>query len=256
MSSAEWIAAGGLGRAGKGAGARVLVVGAGGLGSAAALELASAAGRVSWVAFADDDRVDASNLHRQVIHRAADAGREKARSAAEALVRIAHGIAAEAIEARLTAENARELVQRFDLVLDGSDNFATKFLVNDACLLERVPFVHAGAIRWGGQWLAVRPGAPCYRCLFEAPPDGALGESCRDAGICGPVVGFVGARQAEAGLELLDGAGEADRSTLYAYDALAGTVRAVSFGRNPECTACGARRESRLDPARYESAAC
>jgi adenylyltransferase/sulfurtransferase len=141
-------------------------------------------------------------------------------------------------------------------VIDGSDNFATKFLVNDACVLERVPFVHAGAIRWGGQWLAVAPGAPCYRCLFEAPPEAALGESCRDAGICGPVVGVVGARQAEAGLALLDGAGGAARSTLHVYDALAGAVRAVAFGHNPECSACGARREERLDPARYEARAC
>jgi molybdopterin/thiamine biosynthesis adenylyltransferase len=244
--------------------ARVLVVGAGGLGSAAALALSeSAPGRVGAVAFVDDDRVDASNLHRQVIHRAADAGREKARSAAEALARLSGGrIAAEAIEARLDAANAAELVARFDLVLDGSDNFPTKFLVNDACVAARVPFVHAGAIRWGGQWLPVAPGAPCYRCLFEAVPPVGGGESCREAGIAGPVVGYVGARQAEAGLQLLDAielAGARDRSTLHVYDALRsldGAARAVTFRHNRECAACGAGAGAALDPARYQASAC
>ena len=248
-----------------GRGASVLVVGAGGLGAAAALALAEAApGRVAHVAFVDDDRVDASNLHRQVIHRAADAGRPKVRSAADAFERLAgratapHGaVAIEAIEARLEPGNAAALVERFDLVLDGADNFATKFLVNDACVAARVAFVHAGAIRWGGQWLPVQPGAPCYRCLFEAPPPD--GESCREAGIAGPVVGFVGARQAEAGLALLDrirAGAPRESSTLSVYDALSSTVREVTFRRNRECAACGRGPRAALDPAAYRVTAC
>ncbi len=239
---------------------RALVVGAGGLGSPAARALARAG--VGTIAVADDDVVDLSNLHRQVLHRAADAGRAKVDSAIEALRRIAPTVEAVAIRERLCADNALRLVRGVDVVLDGSDNFATKFLVNDACVLAGVPFVHAGAVRWGGQLLAVAPGAPCYRCLFEELPPPAAGVSCREAGIVGPVVGVVGALQAEAALALLDGtasgtaSGNDALSTLLIYDGLSGSFRRVRFARNPGCRVCGDARITALDASNYRESAC
>ncbi len=236
--------------------ARALIVGAGGLGSPAGIVLARAG--VGAITFADDDAVAAGNLHRQVLHRAADAGRAKAESAAEAVRRLAPGVVAHARCSRITAENALSTVSDFDVVLDGSDNFATKFLVNDACVLAGVPFVHAAAIRWMGQLLAVRPGAPCYRCLFEEIPPPAAGQSCAEAGICGPVVGVVGALQAEAALALLgigngNANGNANESTLVVYDGLAGSTRQIHFRHNRACRACA---HAALDPRQYEVAAC
>jgi molybdopterin-synthase adenylyltransferase len=234
--------------------ARALLVGAGGLGSPAARVLARAG--VGTIAIADDDLVDVSNLHRQVLHRTADAGRAKADSAADALRRIA-ATEAVAIRERVHAGNVLDLVRRFDVVLDGSDNFATKFLINDACVLARVPFVHAGAIRWSGQVLAVWPGAACYRCLFEELPPAASGMSCGEAGIVGPVAGVVGALQAEAAMALLDERAAGRRlSTLLVYDGLQGTIRRVEFAPNPSCRACGERPFAALDPFAYQESAC
>ncbi len=235
--------------------ARALVVGAGGLGSPAARLLARAG--VGTIAIADDDRVELSNLHRQVLHRTADAGRDKVDSAADALRRLAPAVEVIAIRRRVDAGSALGLVRGFHVVLDGSDNFATKFLVNDACVLAGVPFVHAAAVRWGGQLLAVAAGAPCYRCLFEELPPALEGTSCREAGIVGPVVGVIGALQAEAALALLDGAANAtDLSSLIIYDGLTGSTRRVRFARNPHCRACGQRAFTALDPAEYQEHAC
>ena len=245
--------------------ARALVVGAGGLGSPAARALGRAG--VGTIAFVDDDLVDLSNLQRQTLHRSVDAGRAKVDSAADALRRVAPAATVIAIRERLLPENALGLVGAFDVVLDGSDNFATKFLVNDACVIASVPFVHGGAIRWGGQLLAVARGAPCFRCLFEEIPPADAGASCDEAGIVGPAVGVVGALQAEAALALLDqhdSDGEVrekhDRapgfSTLIVYDGLAATIRRVEFARNPTCRACGERPLTTIDPSAYEVASC
>jgi len=235
----------------KRADARVLVVGAGGLGSPAAHVLARAG--VGEIALLDDDRVEASNLHRQILHRAEDAGRLKVESAADALARISPSVRAVAIAERLTPANAA-MVRNYHVVLDGSDGFATKFLVNDACVLARVPFVHAAAIRWTGQLLPVAAGAPCYRCLFEEPPPPAAGATCSEAGIAGPVVGVIGALQAEAALALLDGKCDARESVLTRYDGLAGRARSVRFRRNRACRACHAM--TALDPRDYQVTAC
>jgi len=235
---------------------RFLIVGAGGLGCPAALVLARAGVRA--IAFIDDDRVAGENLHRQILHRAADVGRRKVESARDALSRIAPAIETIAIAERFTPENALELVARFAVVLDGADNFATKFLINDACVRARVPFVHAGAVRWSGQLLAVRPGAPCYRCLFEAPPPPAPDVSCREAGVVGPVAGVIGALQGEAALALAadPSAPPGETSALVVYDGLAGTLRTVCFRRNPTCAACGGQPMAALDPAAYQAIAC
>jgi molybdopterin/thiamine biosynthesis adenylyltransferase len=231
--------------------ARILVVGAGGLGSAAALVLAAHAEHIECLTFVDDDRVEPGNLHRQVLHADAQRGRPKVESAARAMAALAPGLRVETIDERLTADNALDRIAGEHLVLDGSDNFATRFLVNDACMIARVPFVHAAAIRWQGQLLGVDPrrGDPCYRCLFEAPPAPAEGscDSCAEAGVVGPVVGVLGAMQAEAGLALL--AGRLRPGELVTYDGLAGAFRTVRFHRNPACTACGAGAGRILDPA-------
>jgi|SRR5579883_1552677 len=238
------------------AGKRVLVVGAGGLGCGA-LPVLARSPFAAEIRFLDDDRVEPGNLHRQPFF-AGSLGQPKAEVAARAVDRLAGRPIGACTIARLTINHARSLVRAFDVVLDGSDNFATKFIVNDACVIERIPFVHAAAIRWQGQLLARDPGRddPCYRCLFEAPPaiDGA---GCAEAGVVGPVVGVVGALQAEAALALLEG--RAVGGALHVYDGLRGSLRAVRFRRNPRCTACGAsenRPARALDPAAYATGEC
>lgn len=229
-------------------GARVLLVGAGGLGSPAAIALARAGVRRFRVV--DPDRVEPSNLHRQILHRTADAGRPKVESAAAAIRRIAPGADVEIIEGRFDAASAPALLAGIAVALDGSDNFPTKFLMNDACVEAGVPFVHGAAIRWEGQLLGVDPrrGDPCYRCLFEAEPPPGVACTCAEAGVCGPVVGVIGALQAEAALALLAGASHdalaqngprGERlGRMLVYNGVVGHVRSVRFRRNPDCAVC------------------
>ena len=197
----------------------------------------------------------------------------KAESLARALEELAGGpgaITTEPLCVRVERDNVRAIVSGSGsgsgyvptVVLDGSDNFATRFLVNDACVVEGVPLVHAAAIRWQGQILSVAPGAggPCYRCLFEAPPRLADGVSCAEAGVAGPVVGVVGALAAEATLALLDGESPCEEGTvgrLLTYDGLRGATRVVRFRKNPGCLACGtATLGQLLPPSAYEVPAC
>ena len=237
-------------------GTRVLLVGAGGLGAPAALTLLQH--RVSTLGLLDEDQVEVSNLHRQILYRTEDAGRDKVAAAADAIHRLSPSTGVLAIRQRLTAENALSIVRRFQLVLDGTDNFPSKFLINDACVLAKVPLVHAAAVRWSGQLLPIAVGAPCYRCLFEEPPGAAAGFSCAEAGVAGPVVGLVGALQAEAGLALLRdrAAPPHATSTLLVVDGLTGRRREVRFRRNPRCRACGEAPMTALDPAAYELPPC
>src|SRR4051812_38108414 len=170
----------------------VLIIGAGGLGCPAALALG--AGGARRIGIVDDDRVDASNLHRQVLFGDADVGQPKAMAAARALARRFPALDVVAHAVRFDVTNARALVAAYDIVVDGSDNFATKFLANDAAVLERRPLVHGAAVGTGGQLMTVPAGGqPCYRCLFEAPPPPEVGASCAAAGVLGPVPGVIGA---------------------------------------------------------------
>lgn len=196
--------------------ARVLLVGAGGLGSPAALVLARSGVRA--LTLIDDDRVDESNLHRQVLYGDEDVGRDKVERAAVRLER--EGATVEVIRGRLLPSDAEELVSRFDLVVEGADNFATKFLACDACQLAGVPLVSAGAVRWAGWALASIPGqSACVRCVFEDIPRDRV-ETCAQAGVVGPVVGVLGGLQAALGIRLLSGdAGAAGE--LWSYRALA-----------------------------------
>ncbi|MHB0948493.1 MAG: molybdopterin-synthase adenylyltransferase MoeB [Gemmatimonadaceae bacterium] len=225
--------------------ARVLLVGAGGLGSPAALYLAAAG--VGTITIVDPDVVDASNLQRQILHRTRDVGRPKVESARERLAEVNPHVRVEAHGARLTAANARPLVARHDLVLDGSDNFATRYLVNDACVLEGKPDVYASVVRFEGQAsvLAV-PGGPCYRCLFPEPPPPELVPGCAEAGVLGVLPGLLGVVQATEALKLLLGIGESLVGRLLLVDTLGMALRTIPLRRDPACPACGARTITRL----------
>ncbi len=233
--------------------ARVLLVGAGGLGCPAALALARAG--VGTIAIADDDAVDETNLHRQILFDETDVGAPKADAAAQALTRLVPGVRAYAVGSRVLPHNAVQLAERADVVVEGSDNFATKFLVADACAIARVPVVHAAAVRWIGTVLAVGlGGAPCLRCLFEdIPREGA--PNCAEAGVMGPMAGFVAAVQADLALSLLDG--EPVEGTLVTYDGLTDATRRRTIPSRSDCPLC-ARPPAidRIDPARYEPDEC
>jgi molybdopterin/thiamine biosynthesis adenylyltransferase len=235
--------------------ARVLVVGVGGLGCPAALALARAG--VGTLGLADDDEVDVTNLHRQVLFSDADIGAHKIGAAARALVRIAPALVVEEHRTRLLPSNASELVRAYDLVVEGSDNFATKFLAADACALAKVPIVHAAAVRWHGTVLAVGPsGAPCYRCVFEDLPVGGA-PNCAEAGVVGPMVGVVGALQADLALAMLDG--EDVAGTLVTFDGKTDAHRRRRLSPRATCALCGVPsigRIDHIDPARYAAGAC
>jgi molybdopterin/thiamine biosynthesis adenylyltransferase len=231
--------------------ARVLLVGVGGLGCPAALALARAG--VGAIAIADDDAIEETNLHRQILFDETDVGAPKAETAAGVLEGLAPGLRVTVVGSRLLPHNAMQLVQKADVVVEGSDNFATKFLVADACAIAKVPVVHAAAIRWHGTVLAVGPGgAPCYRCLFEDLPDGGA-PACADAGVIGPVVGILGAIQADLALSLLDGAPV--EGTLVTYDGRTDALRRRVISSRDDCALCGSRpsagRIDRIEPSRY-----
>ncbi|HJL00005.1 MAG TPA: ThiF family adenylyltransferase [Polyangiaceae bacterium LLY-WYZ-15_(1-7)] len=221
------------------AGAHVLLVGAGGLGSPAARVLALAGvGRLTVV---DDDVVDDTNLHRQILYRDEDVGRPKAPAAAARLRELAasagHAPELQAIEGRFLPTTAAELLRGVDLVVEGADNFATKFLTCDACAIHGVPLVQAGAVRWSGWALACpRPGAtdhaPCMRCVFEDIPRDRV-ETCAEAGVVGPVVGVLGAVQARLALRLLRA--EDVAGALWSYRGLAGALRRSRVRPRTDC---------------------
>lgn len=218
--------------------ARVLVVGAGGLGSPAALYLAAAG--VGTLGVCDDDRVELTNLQRQVIHTTKDLGRPKTASAARRLRALNPEIRVVEHPVRLGADNALEILAGYDLAVDGSDTFVSKFLVNDACAAAGVPHVFAGILGFEGQLLTVLPDrGPCYRCFFrEAPPPGSV-PTCAQAGILGPVAGVLGSLQALEVLKLLLGIGEPAAGRLLLFDGLEMRWREVEVARDPRCPACG-----------------
>lgn len=218
--------------------ARVLLVGAGGLGSPAALYLAAAG--VGALGIVDADVVDVSNLQRQILHDTASVGVPKVRSAAARLEGLNPFVRVEAIEERLTSANAREIVRRFDLVVDGSDNFPTRYLVNDACVLEGRPFVYGSVFRFEGQLaLFGVPGGPCYRCLFSEPPAPELVPSCVEAGVLGVLPGLVGTLQALEAIKWILGVGRSAAGRLILVDALQLRFREIAVQRDPACAVCG-----------------
>jgi len=220
------------------ASASVLVVGAGGLGSPALLYLAAAG--VGKIGVIDGDRVDLSNLNRQVIHGERSVGERKPVSAARALSEIRSDLAVEPIAEALTAENALETFRRYDVVVDGSDNFPTKYLCSDASVFSGVPLVHAGVLRFGGQVTTVIPGrGPCLRCLIAEIPPRKDAPTCSEAGILGASAGVFGSWQAVEAIKLITGAGEPLSGRLLSLDTLSGTATVLSYSRRPDCPACG-----------------
>ena len=222
--------------------ARVLVVGAGGLG-APLLQYLAAAG-VGTLGVVDPDRVDLSNLQRQVIHRTADIGRPKVESARLALAEINPEVAVEVHAERLDAGNAERLVGGYDIVADGSDNFATRFLLNDVCYRLKKTLVAAAILRFDGQistYKAYRGGDhPCLRCVFpEAPSEDAV-PSCAQAGVLGSLAGTLGALQATEVVKEILGVGRSLSGRLVMYDALAGSFDEMAIARRPHCPTCGA----------------
>lgn len=237
--------------------ARVLVVGAGGLGSPALIYLAAAG--VGTLGVVDDDRVEPSNLQRQILYGSGDLGRSKADAARARLLEVNPLITVEPFAERLHAENAERLVAGFDLVLDGSDNFYTRYLVNDACVRQDKPLVYGAISRFEGQLsvLHARAGAgfgPCYRCLFPEPPPPGTVPNCAEAGVLGLLPGVIGTMMAAEAVKLILGVGQPLVGRLLHYDALEATTFSVRFARNPACPACG----DAPDPAalRYTLEAC
>ncbi len=218
--------------------ARVLCIGAGGLGSPLALYLAAAG--VGTLGMVDFDVVDFTNLQRQIIHTTADVGRNKLQSAREKLVAINPYVAVQEYETRLTSQNALEIFRDFDLVVDGTDNFPTRYLVNDACVLSGKPNVYGSIFRFEGQAsvFATREG-PCYRCLYPEPPPPGLVPSCAEGGVLGILPGLVGIIQATEAIKLILGKGEPLIGRLLLVDALAMRFRELRLRKNPDCPVCG-----------------
>ncbi|MDR6626637.1 molybdopterin-synthase adenylyltransferase MoeB [Caulobacter segnis] len=218
--------------------AKVLMVGAGGLGAPAALYLAAAG--VGTIGLVDPDTVSLSNLQRQVLYAASDVGRSKVEAAKEHLNALNPHVTVATHAVWLDPQNANELVQRYDLVLDGTDDFATRFAVSDACLAHGKPLVSGALGRWTGQ-VGVFHGKPCYRCLVpEVPPDA---ETCALVGVVGALAGVIGSMMALEAVKLITGAGEPLSGKLLIHDALATETRTVRIGADPVCPACGASEQ-------------
>jgi adenylyltransferase/sulfurtransferase len=216
----------------------VLLVGAGGLGSPAALYLAAAG--VGTIGIIDPEAVAVSNLHRQILHAAGDVGRPKTQSAAVRLQAINPSVAVRPIQDRLSAENALEHLRAYDLVLDGSDNFSTRYLVNDACVLSGKPLVHGAAVAFGGQAMTIVPKrSACFRCVFPEPPRAGGVPSCQDAGVLGSVVGVMGSLMAHEAIKLLAGVGEPLTDRLLVFEGVRSRFRDVPVRRDAACAVCG-----------------
>ncbi|MCC6772007.1 MAG: molybdopterin-synthase adenylyltransferase MoeB [Gemmatimonadaceae bacterium] len=220
--------------------ARVLLVGAGGLGSPAALFLAAAG--VGTLGIVDFDVVDISNLHRQLLHGTSDVGRSKLASAVDRLRDVNPHVVVEPHEIRLTSENALALIARYDLVVDGTDNFPTRYLVNDACVLTGRPNVYGSIFRFDGQVsVFCTADGPCYRCLYREPPPPGMVPSCAEGGVLGILPGIVGTLQATEAIKLVLGVGEPLIGRFMLIDALGARQRTVAIARDPTCPACGTR---------------
>jgi len=235
--------------------AKVMIIGAGGLGAPAAMYLAAAG--VGTIGIADADVVDLSNLQRQVIHTTADVGKRKVESAAETMRAINPEVEVRTYYEYVTASNIREIIADYDFVLDGTDNFPAKFLINDACVMEKKPLSHAGILRFQGQLTTIIPGvSPCYRCIFKEPPPKDAVPTCSQAGVIGAMGGVIGSLQAMEAVKYLTGAGELLTGSLLTFDALNMTFRKITLpARGSGCAVC-ADTPSITELIDYEQAVC
>ena len=220
--------------------AKVLLIGAGGLGSPAGLYLAAAG--VGTIGLVDGDVVDLSNLQRQIMHSTATLGKPKVESGKQTLSAINPEITVNAYHQLVDADNIIPLVSQYDIVLDGSDNFTTRFLVNDACFFAKKTLISASMFRFEGQLTAIKPhqGYPCYRCLYPEPPPAGLVPNCQEAGVLGVLAGTMGILQASEAIKEILGIGETIADKLVIYDALDMKFRKVSRPKDPACPLCGA----------------
>jgi molybdopterin/thiamine biosynthesis adenylyltransferase len=217
---------------------KVLLLGAGGLGSPAALYLAAAG--VGTIGIIDMDVVDASNLQRQILHNVDRIGERKVDSAKKTLTLINPDVNVVTYDTRLGADNVLDVIDGYDVIVDGTDNFPTRYLVNDASLLKRIPVVHGSIFRFEGQATVFHPyQGPCYRCMIPEPPPAELAPSCAEAGVLGVLPGIIGSIQAVEAIKLLLGIGETLQGRLLSYDALEQSFRTFKVHRDPQCPACG-----------------
>ena len=219
--------------------ARVLVIGAGGLGAPAAMYLAAAG--VGTIGIADADEVDLSNLQRQIIHATKDLGKPKVQSAKETMNDLNPDVTVNTYHTFVTSGNIREIIRDYDFIIDGTDNFPAKFLINDACVMEKKPFSHAGIIRFKGQLMTYVPGeGPCYRCVFRDPPPKDAVPTCKQAGVVGAMGGVIGSLQAMEAIKFIVGKGQLLTGHLLTYDALTMEFRKIKLPHHTEnCPICG-----------------
>jgi thiazole biosynthesis adenylyltransferase ThiF len=218
--------------------ARVLIIGAGGLGAPIALYLAAAG--VGTIGIADADDVDLSNLQRQVIHFTADIGKPKVESAREKMEAINPDVTVKTYKEWVSAANITSIISDYDFIIDGTDNFAAKFLINDACVLAGKPYSHGGILQFVGQTITVLPGqSTCYRCIFPEPPPKDAIPTCSQAGVIGVLPGVIGSIQATEAIKFLLGKGKLLAGRILMYDALDMKFRDVEIKRNPKCPVCG-----------------
>lgn len=216
----------------------ILLIGLGGLGAPCGMYLAGAG--VGRLGICEFDRVEISNLHRQVLYGTSLAGQPKLEAGIQRLSDLNPHIRIEPLSFPIDPGNARELIRRFDLVVDGTDNFPTRYLVNDACVLEGKPLVSASILSFEGQLSVFNyKGGPCYRCLYAEPPPEGMAPSCAEAGVLGVLPGVMGTLQAVEALKILLGLGEAASGKLISYDALTSSFRTLNFERDPKCALCG-----------------
>ena len=219
--------------------AKVLIIGAGGLGAPAAMYLAAAG--VGTIGIADADEVDLSNLQRQIIHATKDLGKPKVQSAKETMNDLNPDVTVNTYHTFVTSANIREIIRDYDFIIDGTDNFPAKFLINDACVMEKKPFSHAGIIRFKGQLMTYVPGeGPCYRCVFRDPPPKDAVPTCKQAGVVGAMGGVIGSLQAMEAIKFIVGKGQLLTGHLLTYDALTMEFRKIKLPHHTEnCPICG-----------------
>lgn len=217
---------------------KVLIIGAGGLGAPAAMYLAAAG--VGTIGIADADEVDLSNLQRQIIHSTADVGKPKVQSAKETMEAINPDVTVKTYRVFVDSESIMDLIKDYDFIIDGTDNFPAKFLINDACVMAGKPFSHAGIIRFKGQLMTYVPGkGPCYRCVFKNPPPKDAVPTCKQAGVIGAMGGVIGSLQAMEAIKYILGQGDLLTGYLLTYDALKMEFRKIKLPTDKNCAVCG-----------------
>ena len=232
---------------------KVLVVGAGGLGAPVALYLAAAG--VGTIGIVDGDVVDLSNLQRQVIHFTGDVGHPKVESARDKMLAINPNVKVNTIREFLMSDNALDIIKDYDFIVDGTDNFPVKFLINDACVMAGKPFSHGGILRFEGQTFTHLPGTACYRCLFKSPPPANAVPTCSQAGVLGAIAGMLGTIQAAETLKYLTGVGELLTNKLLTFNAKTMDFRKINTRRQASCAICG-DNPTITDLIGYERAVC